>query len=222
MADDGFHEIQLGKKQLFFLFMAATVSLVVAFLIGVWVGRDVRRPENEIVAEIPTAEVTPDTPQPPTQVAANELDYTARLQSGAKGDAKTTEAPKPVEPPTPAAEGAPDQPATPPAKTPAKSAADTKAPAPVESPDPKPASPAKGAATTSTWHLQAAAFKDQAPADTLVARLVKKGYAAYVVTAATGVYPFKVDVGPFADKAAAEAASAKLKKEERLSPLVLR
>lgn len=221
MADDGFHEIQLGKKQLVFAFLAATVALVVAFLIGVWVGREVRRPETEIVAEIPTADVTPDTPQPPTQVAANELDYTARLQGGGKPEAK------PAEPPTPAAEaGIPDPTAAPKAET-KPAAPETKPATPPAAPpaaDAKSAPPVKPAtaATTSTWHLQAAAFKDQAPADTLVARLVKKGYGAYIVSTTSGLYPFKVQVGPFADRAAAEAASAKLKKEERLSPLVLR
>ena len=216
MADDGFHEIQLGKKQLVFSFMAAAVALVVTFLFGVWVGRDVRRQDSEIVPDAPvTAEVTSDTPQPPTQVAANELDYTARLQSGgAKPDAKSTEQVKPTEPPTPAADvPTTDQPPTP-------------APAPktaAKEPAPKETTPAtKPAPATGTWHLQAAAFKEKKPADTLAAQLVKKGYTAYVVTTATGVYRFKVAVGPFADRAAAEASSAKLKKEERLSPLVQR
>lgn len=38
MADEGFHEIQLSKKQLFFLFMAAALFSVVVFSLGVWVG----------------------------------------------------------------------------------------------------------------------------------------------------------------------------------------
>ena len=37
--DEGFHEIQLNGKQLVFLFMAATVIVVVIFLCGVMVGR---------------------------------------------------------------------------------------------------------------------------------------------------------------------------------------
>lgn len=98
MADEGFHEIQLGKKQLFFAFMAAALYSVVVFSLGVWVGQDVRRPESEIAAE-----ATPDTPADstpePTKFAPNELDYTARLQS----DSKTATPPdaRPVEPPSP-------------------------------------------------------------------------------------------------------------------------
>ncbi len=41
MADEGIHEIQLTRKQLVFLFMAATVVAVVIFLCGVMVGRGV-------------------------------------------------------------------------------------------------------------------------------------------------------------------------------------
>ena len=40
--DDGFHEIHLSGKQLFALFMATVVVSVVIFLIGVFVGRNVR------------------------------------------------------------------------------------------------------------------------------------------------------------------------------------
>lgn len=220
MADDGFHEIQLGKKQLVFLFMAAAVFSVVVFLIGVWVGRDVRRTDTEIAADVPTADVSPDTPQPPTQVAPNELDYTARLQtdSAKAGQPKAEEAAKPIEPPTPVESGPPEPvpaakaaaPAakTPAAKTPPQTAAATA--------DANPA-PASGGVL-----LQVGAFGAQGPADTLANRLKKKGYAAFVFTAPSGRTPFRVRVGPFADRAEAARVSARLKKEEGLSPLVTR
>jgi cell division septation protein DedD len=70
--------------------------------------------------------------------------------------------------------------------------------------------------------LQVGAFGTRKPADTLMTRLKKKGYAAYVFTAPSGPSRFKVRVGPFADRAAADTASARLKKEEGLSPLVQR
>ncbi len=38
--DDGFHEIQLSRKQLVFLFMTGSVALILVFLFGVVVGRD--------------------------------------------------------------------------------------------------------------------------------------------------------------------------------------
>lgn len=220
MADEGFHEIQLGKKQLVFAFMAAAVSLVVVFLIGVWVGKDVRRPEGEVVADVPTADVTPETPQPPTQVAASELDYTARLATGAKADSKTEPKPeeitKPTEAPTPAAEsGAQETPAqTPPAKP-----TDTKA---ATKPTPDTKASTTPAPAAGTFNIQVGAFGTKKPADTLVAKLKKKGYEAYVFTSPNGPSKFRVRVGPYADRPSAEAAAAKLKKEEGLSPLVQR
>ena len=58
MSDEGFREIQLNGKQLVFLFMAATVVLVVTFLFGVLVGRGVagREPRREMAS----ADVSPD------------------------------------------------------------------------------------------------------------------------------------------------------------------
>jgi cell division septation protein DedD len=210
MADDGFREIQLGKKQLFFLFMAATVSVVVVFLIGVWVGRGVRRADTEMMADAPVADVAPDTQaQPPTQVAPGELDYTARLQT----DAAKVEPPpqpesKPIEPPVPVEQGPepaakPAAPVTPPVATKSET-----------TPAPKPAA--------GSVLFQVGAFSTKTPADTLVNRLKKKGYTAFLVVVEGGKTRYRVRVGPFADKAEADRISARLKKEEGLSPLVQR
>src|SRR4029079_11870002 len=61
-SDDAFREIQLGGKQLVFLFMVATVFSVVVFLCGVFVGRGVRAERAPAVTEIAgsTAVTTPD------------------------------------------------------------------------------------------------------------------------------------------------------------------
>ena len=195
MADEGFHEIQLGKKQLFFAFMAAALYSVVVFSLGVWVGQDVRRPESEIAAE-----AMPDTPADstgePTKVAPNELDYAARLQP----DGKTAAAPdaKPVEPPSP-----PESVTATEVKTAPKSA-------------PLPAARAGGVT------LQVGAFNDAGTARNLAAKLKAKGYVAYVFTATSGPLPHKVRVGPLADKSEADKVSARLKKEEGFSPFITR
>ena len=207
MADEGFHEIQLGKKQLFFLFMAAALFSVVVFSLGVWVGQDVRRPESEI-----TSEATPDNPADttpePTKVAPNELDYAARLQSEGKAappPATTPPETKAIEPPSP-----PETEAAPAPKTttpPATTKADSKAAA----------APKSGSVI-----LQVGAFNDAATAQNLATRLKGKGYAAFVFTATSGPLPHKVRVGPMADKAAADKVSARLKKEEGFSPFITR
>jgi cell division septation protein DedD len=204
MADEGFHEIQLGKKQLFFAFMAAALYSVVVFSLGVWVGQDVRRPESELAAE-----TSPDTPADstpePTKIAPNELDYSARLQSDGKG-APAAET-KPAEPPpTP-----PDTAATTEVKTPPPAAPENKAAA-------APAPAAKAGNVV----VQAAAFNDKKTADSLVTRLKAKGYAAFVFTADGVPFGFKVRVGPLADMAEADKVMARLKKEERLAPFISR
>src|ERR1700693_3442732 len=92
--DDGFHEIQLNGKQLVFLFMAATVVLVVIFLLGVLVGRDVRV-DRPAAPESASATVAPDPAAAPPPPA------TAAPRQGPAGDA--AEAPA-AEPPAPADE----------------------------------------------------------------------------------------------------------------------
>lgn len=221
MADEGFREIQLGKKQLFFVGMAAALYSVVVFSLGVWVGQDVRRPESEVAAE-PTAETPADATPPPTKVAPNELDYGARLGDGktppataaAPADTKTEAKPeaKPVEPPSPPeAETAPvAKAATPPAKAatpPAKAAAKT---------------PPPPAAKSGNVLVQVGAFNDEATAKSLASRLTRKGYAAFVFNAPSGPLPHKVRVGPLADKAEADKVMARLKKEEGFSPFITR
>ncbi len=203
MADEGFHEIQLGKKQLFFAFMAAALYSVVVFSLGVWVGQDVRRPDSEIAAE-----TSPDTPADstpePTKIAPNELDYAARLQSDVKGAAAPES--KPVEPPP----------------TPPDTAATTEVKTPPAAPAPAAKTPPPPAARPGSVMLQVGAFNDPATAQSLAAKLKGKGYAAFVFTATAGPLPHKVRVGPLADKVEADKVTARLKKEEGFSPFITR
>ncbi len=214
MADEGFHEIQLGKKQLFFIGMAAALYSVVVFSLGVWVGQDVRRPESEIAADAAPDAPAGATPEP-TKLAPNELDYAARLQSDGKtppepAPAATTEV-KPVEPPSP-----PESEPPPAAKA---EAPKTVAAPPAKTEAPKPAPVAAG---KNSVMLQVGAFNDGATAQTLADRLKSKGYPAFVFKAASGPLPHKVRVGPLSDKADADKTIARLKTEERLSPFITR
>jgi cell division septation protein DedD len=108
--DDGFHEIQLSGKQLVFLFMAGTILLVVIFLCGVQVGRNVKggipQPEpSDTMASAATPTPVASTPaaaapasgppaaEPPApaQEPDDELSYAKRLQAAdpAAGDKVT-------------------------------------------------------------------------------------------------------------------------------------
>ena len=102
VTDDGFHEIQLGGKQLVFLFMIAAVVLVATFLCGVQVGRGVRSDRSldatsaEALATTtpppavsspsqPAASSGPPAAEPPApaQEPEDELSYAKRLQGDA-------------------------------------------------------------------------------------------------------------------------------------------
>ena len=217
MADEGFHEIQLGKKQLLFVGMAAALYSVVVFSLGVWVGQDVRRPETEVAAE-----ATPDTPAEttpePTKLAPNELDYAARLGDGKNAPAAAAPPAadaKPVEPPTPPENEAPKT------ATPAKTDAPKATPPPAEkaaTPAASAKTPAPPAAKAGGVVLQVGAFGDAKTAQNLANRLKGKGYAAFVFDAETGPSRYRVRVGPLADKAEVDKVSARLKKEEGFSP----
>lgn len=218
MADEGFHEIQLGKKQLFFAGMAIALYSVVVFSLGVWVGQDVRRPEAEMAAET-TPDALADSATEPTKIAANELDYAARLQSDGKAAAPEA---KPIEPPTPPESVAATEVKTAPAPAPQDTkaaAAKTAPPAQAEKTAAKTPPPPTSKAGNVT--LQAAAFKDKNTAESLVTRLKAKGYAAFVFTDPSVPFAFKVRVGPLADSEA-DKVMARLKKEERLSPFITR
>lgn len=220
MADDGFHEIQLGRKQLFFAFLAGTVLLILVFIIGVWVGRGVRKPDAEMAADMPAADLplTPGATPPATQVSPGELDYSKLLDAEGRSAVETPAA-KPAEPPTPpdAADTnvADTKPDTAKAETPVPPAPAPKA-APAK-PDTKPVPKA----TVSPFMLQVGAFSQKSAADALVANLTTKGYPAQLVTVEKTPAPYQVRVGPYTDRSAADSAAARLKKDG-FRPLVKR
>jgi cell division septation protein DedD len=245
--DDGFHEIQLNGKQLVFLFMAATVVSVVIFLCGVLVGRGVRSQmagvaENAALNAV--AETTPTQPavpaptptagSDPTKAAAppasDELSYFDRLEKqnppaehlkpaperGASAERNAPIVAPPAVPPVAAKES----PA--PAKETTKAAA---APAPAPPPPaPAPSPSASGSEPAGPgFAVQIAALNVRSEADAIAKRLSSKGYAAYVMTPASGTPSvFRVRVGKFNTRREAETVAAKLQKEEQFKPWVTR
>ncbi len=233
--DDYYYEIQLTNKQLVFYFLAGAVGLVLSFLAGVMVGRGVDQtasasesaslaralPEDRIVTE----EAPAARPAPP---AAEDLTYAQRLESDkvddtlASGPAAaasasskppvTRPAPKLAPPstqaaikPVPATTLAPKPPVV---TTPAVTAAPSSA-AP---------NPAAGAFT-----IQVGAFKDKATADSMVAKLKAKGFAAYVMTPPGGnAQLFNVRVGSFTARPDAERVQTRLRDEEKFKPFIVK
>ena len=227
--DDYYYEIQLTNKQLVFYFMAGAALLILSFLAGVMVGRgvdasggDVRAARNVVEERIVPEESPSTKPAPP---AAEDLTYAQRLEGDKVDDSLK-----------PAASGAPVAPA--PKGTLAaapKSAVETSkataapartaSPKPAPSPSPKAAakpSPPAPAAGVASFTIQVGAFKDKTTAESVVARLKDKGFAAYVVSpeGADGLY--NVRVGSYPARADAERVQTRLRDEEKFKPFIVR
>ncbi len=228
--DDGFREIQLDGKQLVFLFMAGTVVMVVIFLLGVLVGRNVRAEAaatDPLAGQARAAEVTGAPPPPPAvsnpgapSATANEpLSYPQRLGSGAQPRESLSAAaprsePKAALPATPAATEPP------PAPTPPSTAATSPAtPRRTQPATPAMAGEPKGAG----YAIQLTALGKRDEADAIARRLTGKGYSAYVVPPEAGAPAvFRVRVGKFKERREAEGVAAKLEKEEQFKPWIVR
>ena len=206
--------------------MAATVVSVVIFLCGVLVGRGVRAERGTIADATPTVSSVETTPPPPasapapapppagsdpTKAAApppaEDLSYFNRLEKPASAPEHLKAAAE--KPAVPAA-----KPAPPPQKasTSAPAAAETRADASTV------AEPA-GAG----FAVQIAALNVRSEADAIAKRLNSKGYAAYVLSPASGTPTvYRVRVGKFPTRREAETVASKLQKEEQFKPWVTR
>jgi DedD protein len=230
-ADEGVREIQLSGKQLVFLFMAVTVVSVVIFLCGVLVGRGVQAPRSfvdaPVMGESPAADVVaagePSATDQPTPRA--DVTFPKRLENNeAPAEKLVARQPSPA-----AAATTPSAAASP---VPAAGApAATKASAPVPAPSAPVAAAAAARPTAGIptepkgggYAIQVAAFNARDEAETLVKRLLGKGYAVFLVTPQAGQPPmFRVRVGKFQQRAEAERVAARLQREEQFKPWITR
>lgn len=227
MSDQNFREIQLGGKQLVFLFMASVVLAVAIFLLGVSVGRGVKSSAGSGSSETEVLATPAAAPLPAkTEMTAADTGFDKRLPGAA------TAQPQAPQPAAPAAEptAAPSAPPPAVAETPGKATAAVK-PAPtaavatppkaetpkpaVTPPKPEPAKPAAkptdARSATGGWSLQAGAFRSRENADKQVAMYKEKGFSAFVVAPTASSSLYHVRVGPFSQRAEAEAAAERLK-----------
>jgi len=230
--DDYYYEIQLTNKQLVFYFLAGATGLILSFLAGVMVGRGVDQSAGEVqAARPPVAEervVTEETPKP-VPSAAGDLTYAQRLESDktddglekAKGGTSAARPARAVTPPVTTAAA----PATTPPAAPPVTVAAVPRPAPPKPAAAAAAKPVKGPGgpivASGNFTIQVGAFKDKASADSVVARLKNKGFAAYVVSP-EGEGLFNVRVGNFAARPEAEHISARLRDEEKFKPFIVK
>ena len=209
VVDDGFHEIHLSGKQLFFLFMATVVVSVVIFLIGVFVGRSVRAQQTlEASSDTPAvaspapaaavntaapAETVPDVAEPPVPPAETEVIPERASAAPPREEPRAAESPRPAPEPAPAA------------AAPAASA-----------------SGVVGTPRPGTWVVQVHALRDRTVANGIVRRLVAKGYPAFVVPAGPPTGTYKVQVGRYKDRSEAVKVIDRLRREEQFKPWITR
>jgi cell division septation protein DedD len=227
MPDESFREIQLSGKQLIALFMAAAVVLIGTFLSGVLVGRGVRSQ-----LEPPIAADTAQAPGAAVDPTASTTAPKAPPQAEPQAQVVASSTPPPQTDETPAAvargEATPAQTAVA-AAAPAGAGAGAK-PADAKPADAKPkeipaaAAAPGGSETAGTgYYVKVVAYRTEAEADRMAARLSAKGYAAYVTpVTGKGASLYSVRVGKFTTRQDAEAAKRRLEQEEQLKPSIAR
>ncbi|RME37880.1 MAG: SPOR domain-containing protein [Deltaproteobacteria bacterium] len=237
---------RMARRQAMMLFVLVLVVALVSFSLGVMVGRSGRPPEPAYVETgqplvLPEAKPQEETTGPAGQETGGapkveDLTFYDTLPKGELPLGSGINLPAPPKPaagsepvaglapepqPEPAPAGPREKPHTgtvsvsPPATT--RTAPDT---AGTSSAVPTPSSAASGG----RYVLQVASFKDAAQARTLSRRLAGKGYVTFVRDADLGPKGVwhRVFAGPYSDRATADKAAARLKKEEKFSPLVRR
>jgi cell division septation protein DedD len=175
-------------------------------------------------AGAPAARATKPAPAPTPKASAPSAKATAAPAPVRVADASPSGTlPPATARPAPAAATAKAEPA--PAKpTPAPALAKpTPAPATTKA-TPKPAAKTQApAASPSSFTIQVGAFKDKATADSVVARLKTKGFAAYLLAPeSAGAGLFNVRVGSYPARADAERVQAKLRDQEKFKPFIVK
>lgn len=238
--DDGFSDLQLTRKQTVFLIVASMVVLSVAFITGVLVGRGVKGgmpPALYSEASVAEGPVPDDLPPPPPVQTGNAdsadgivkeaVTYPDRLTERSPGAEALSETPGVRNESVPMDGGGTGTPT--PEATPAGTASElvtaSARPPVVEA---RPAStPATAAAfaepSGSGMAVQVSAYRNRREAEAMAGRLSAKGYAAYIMAPAPGAPNlFRVRIGKFTTRADADRVVARLKREERLDPWIVR
>jgi len=219
MTQDQPRAVHLTDKHIVFGVMAASVVAVLAFLCGVFVGRGVLavRPVTMDRSTV-SAGIEPDpTPvsdgESPVPSAAGgtgsgslppgNLTYNDRLTKPELPEESIKAAVVQPAPPSPALE----EPAE---AAPAAEGGER--------------SPVAGAPVPGLFTIQIAAVRSRGEAQSIVGRLIKKGYPAYVFVPPGGdrTGGFRVRVGSFKSRAEAEPTASRLQKEEHYKPWITR
>lgn len=233
-------------KQIVFLFMAATVVAVVVFLCGVLVGRGVplggggtsiAGSSASASVDLPTATLSSPSSEPSAAAGESTLSYYWRLDGSpsepdllgpgnAETDTNADTNEEGVDSPEPN-ETVADRDRV--RVTVVDEASSPLPPAPAPASEPLPpavpeSSSASASVVTDGFSVQVMALRSHAAAQDVVTRLSDKGFPARVVLppADAPIALFRVQVGPYADRAEAQRIRRRLQAEEQFEAFVTR
>lgn len=233
--EPSYYEIALTGRQVMVAFVVVLVSLLAAFFAGVWVGRDdpseladvpVQQLDGEIgaagdgVEELAFFEEAPMEREPDLERVAREQNPTTTLREDVEGPNRRAERQEPTRTPERQPPGGETRDTPPVAEDPPARETPETQPEPrvteEETPAARPA-PRNPPATPSTGDLVIQVFVsgEEASAQETLGRLTRAGFRAFispVVSENRTLY--RVRVGPFERRAAAEAEAARI--EDRL------
>ncbi len=225
--EPSYYEIALTNRQVLVSFVVLLGCVLAAFVAGVWVGRMDR-----------ANQVADSAPAPEPEVGAGELAGIEEFQfpSGEGDEQRQNELRKPdlselrsdpegrtaVAPPPPrktapaesAGRSAPPPPKPPPPKP--------RASPPPPAPPPRQAAPPAAVATSrEELIVQVFASHDESQAKKVIANLRRGGHQAYLSPVeVAGQTRYRVRIGPFTSRAAAEKAAAKITRDYKLETWV--
>jgi len=210
-SDDRYVEIQLDGKQIIIVLAGVLLLCAVSFHFGRRVGRtDTGQADTQLAALVDEGSGAEAVSEEDAAAGMTFFDNVGRRQ----------------------------QPSTPPAVASgdggAPSAAAKPTPPPVQEPTTQetrrlPAAPAQATGTApaaspvaGTFQVQVAAYQERARAEALAGRLRQKGYRALIADEPDGGRTlYKVRIGGYMDRSAADAAKTRLAREEKLQAWVL-
>ncbi len=234
--EPSYYEVALTNRQVLIAFVALLVCLVVAFLSGVWIGRgDLSRQ-----AEIPAA----SEPAPGSEPPLEQLSFFNGRDAGSRAPAPspTTLPPAKTAPAAAATAGVVPTREDPsggetmrqnleatiaanraPAPAGTRQSVGDTPPAPVAGPAAKAATPASApakptpAVAVGKLFVQVYSSTNGGRAKEIVAQLQRAGFVVQLAESSkAGATQFRVRVGPYENRAKADAAAARLRREFRL------
>jgi DedD protein len=220
--EPSYYEIALTHRQVFGVFVVLLLSVVVAFFAGLWLGR------REAVA-LPATMVAE---QPaPADLEGEELGELNFFSDAPTPD--STQAPTPRTARTPQPAPAPEAAAEPPIAAPVSAPERTPAPRPERTPPPvaertpppvaETAAEPLPASGQDTLVVQVFSSADRTQAQRIVDQLREGGFAALLSPVQVERRTmYRVRIGPFGERADAERAAARIRREFKLDTWITR